>query len=359
MPSEFSKEGTLAHAYAAKALKEAIGEDDTEGEGEEEEIKELTAYHSAEMPGHVNVYVDYVLERLHEAESVDNNARLLVEKRVSLDGGLDEYCFGTADAVIVSDWVLEVFDFKYGKGVKVAAKNNAQMRIYALGALEMMVNKGLPTPDTVRMTIVQPRIGNIATEEITLQELLCWKNIHLMPRALEAVRRYGKAYPGDWCRFCKARGECRELTSYCLGTVDEFPVPEKVTAKELAEKVLPRLAAVKTWVKDMEERALGAAMGGTPLPGWKVVEGRSLRRFTDPERVAGVLQSNGVEDIYKPQEMKSLTELEKSLGRKSFRDLLGEYVTKAPGKPTLVEESDPRPPYSAASEFASIDTDNL
>lgn len=187
------------------------------------------------------------------------------------------------------------------------------MMIYALGAMELMRERGLPRPQTVRMTIVQPRIDNTDTWEVPARTLEAWRAETLEPRIREALGGYSRAQAGDWCRFCRVRPECRELAAYCLGSADAFPVPGEVGADELGGAILPRLSALKTWAADMEARALGLAMSGTRVPGWKVVEGRSVRRFTD---------------------------------------------AKAPGKPTLVEDGDPRPPYRGADEFAGIVIDD-
>lgn len=352
--SDFAKEGTLAHAYAARALKIYNGDKGTPEELKE--IDDLREFYSPDMDGYVEQYAGRVIEALNEARSVDEEARLLVESRVALPGRDGAACHGTADAIIVNDWQLEVFDFKYGKGVRVKAEENPQMMIYALGAVALMERKGIPVPESIRMTIVQPRINHLDSYETTLAALTDWMRDTLAPRIREASGDYGRASAGDWCRFCRCRGECRELAAYCLG--GEFPVPGQVDAGELAGRILPRLGAVKAWVREMEERALALALGGTALPGWKVVEGRSVRRFSDAGAVAERLAAEGVEDIYRPRELKTLTELERSLGRKRFREVLGEYVTKAPGKPALVEDGDPRPHYKGADEFAGIVVDD-
>lgn len=352
--SDFAKEGTLAHAYAARALKIFNGDRDTLDELKE--IDELREFRSPDMDGYVEQYAGRVIEAYRAARSVDGDARLLVESRVALPGEEGAACHGTADAIIVNDWQLEVFDFKYGKGVKVMAEKNPQMMIYALGAVALMERLGLPVPESIRMTIVQPRINHFDSYETTPAALDAWRRDTLAPRIREASGDYGRAAAGDWCRFCRCRGECRELAAYCLGS--EFPVPDQVGAAELAARILPRLGTVKTWIKDMEERALGLALGGTALPGWKVVEGRSVRRFSDAGAVAERLAAEGVEDIYRPRELKTLTELERGLGRKRFREVLGEYVTRAPGKPALVEDGDPRPHYKGADEFAGIEIDD-
>lgn len=352
--SDFAKEGTLAHAYAARALKIYNGDKGTPEELKE--IDELREFYSPDMDGYVEQYAGLVIEALNKARSVDGEARLLVESRVALPGRDGAACHGTADAIIVNDWQLEVFDFKYGKGVRVKAEENPQMMIYALGAVALMERKGIPVPESIRMTIVQPRINHLDSYETTLAALTDWMRDTLAPRIREASGDYGRASAGDWCRFCRCRGECRELAAYCLG--GEFPVPGQVDAGELAGRILPRLGAVKAWVREMEERALALALGGTALPGWKVVEGRSVRRFSDAGAVAERLAAEGVEDIYRPRELKTLTELERSLGRKRFREVLGEYVTKAPGKPALVEDGDPRPHYKGADEFAGIVVDD-
>lgn len=352
--TEFALEGTLAHAFAAKALKDALGNRDTTEE--RETIDRLQRFYTKEMEYVADEYAERVIAAYDDAQIVDKEAQLLIEERVALPYEPGKRCYGTADAIVLNDWALEVFDFKYGKGVKVEAEDNPQMMIYAIGAFERMRQLGIPVPDEVNLTIIQPRINNISTWNTT-RGYLCfiWLKDVLVPRMEEAMSELARAQPGDWCRFCAARHECRELAAYCLGTQAQFPIASDIDTDTLARDVLPRLTAIKAWVKDMEERGLKEALDGKALPGFKLVEGRSVRKISDPEAVANALMSAGVAEPWRPRELKTLTELEKTVGKKAFGELCGQWLTKAPGKPTLVAEDDPRRPYNAANEFAGID----
>lgn len=357
-PSDFAAEGTLAHAYAARALKIYNNDKDTAAD-ELRQIDELQEFYSVDMDDYVAQYAAHVIKALKRARSVDKQAQLLVESRVALPGSEAAVCYGTADAVIVNDWQLEIFDFKYGKGVKVSAQSNPQMMIYAIGAVAMLQRKKLPVPENIRMTIVQPRLNHIDSYETTLKRLTQWRLQTLMPKIREAASDYGRAAAGNWCRFCRCRSNCRDLAAWALGAVEEFPLPDEVDAATMASRLLPRLPAIKTWLGDVQQRSLDMALSGETLPGWKVVEGRSMRRFTNEDAVAEALKRDGVEDIYKPAQLRPLTDLEKKIGKKRFERVLRGYVVRAPGKPTLAEENDPRPVYSAQCEFSDIDTDSL
>jgi len=283
-----------------------------------------------------------VLERITEGATV------LLEQRLDFSPWVPEG-FGTGDAVIITDNRLEIVDLKYGKGVPVSAECNPQLRLYALGAINEFGM--LYDFKTVRTTIVQPRLDNISSEELAVEELLQWGET-VKPIAWQAFTGKGDFHAGDHCRFCRARYTCRaraeanlELAKY------DFQEPEALTVEEIGE-ILYKAEELQQWVKDIKEYALiQAYQHGVKFPGWKVVEGRSVRKITDEEAVAERLRREGYEP-YK-QVLYTLTEFEKMIGKKRFNEIAGDLIEKPAGKPTLVPESDKRPeiPSAAAVDF--------
>ena len=350
--SSFADEGRLAHAICAKKLKSHFY---LSTDAEQRDIDSLQGYFCGEMEEHTDSYATIVLEKLREAEAVTSDAQLLIETKLDLRQYIPD-AFGTADAIIIADGVMEVIDFKYGKGVKVSAERNPQMMIYALGAYERFSFDY--RIDCIRMTIVQPRIDNLSEYEISVAELNQWVDDVLIPKAKEAYEGKGPQKPGEWCQFCKVKNSCRALTDQCIKAVNSNPDPRLISADELANEVLPIVPVIKTWLSGIEEYALGQALSGVRLPGWKVVEGRSIRRIEDQRAASEALTGAGYSetDIYKPKELRSLTDLERLVGKKNFSAICGEYITKPQGKPTLAPESDKRPAMDTiADDFGSIE----
>ena len=350
--SEFAAEGTLAHAYCAQKLKAFLG---MPTEGEAKEIAELNdRYHTGEMDEYTDTYKTIVLEKYNAARAKTKDALLLIETRLDFSEYVPD-AFGTADAIIIADGTMEVIDFKYGKGVKVSAVDNPQMKIYALGAYEKFSFEY--KIDRVRMTIIQPRIENFSEWELSVSELMEWTDSVLTPKAQQAYKGDGPQVPGDWCQFCKVKSNCRALTNQCISVATNHPDPKLISANELATDVLPILATVKTWLAGVEDYALQQALSGVQLPGWKVVEGRSVRKITDQDGAALALNKAGYKttEIYKPQELRTITELEKLTGKKQFAVICGEYIEKPQGKPTLAPESDKRPAIDPlADDFKDV-----
>ena len=250
---------------------------------------------------------------------------------------------------------MEVIDFKYGKGVRVSAENNPQMMIYALGAFARFSFEY--HIDRVRMTIVQPRIDNLSEWELSIKELTNWTETVLIPAAEKAYKGDGPQNPGGWCQFCKVKSSCRALANQCTTMAKDY-ADKILTPEELANDVLPRLATVKTWLAGVEEYALQQALSGVEIPGWKIVEGRSVRKITDISGAASALSNAGyaTADIYKPQELRTITELEKLAGKKQFAAICGDYIVKPQGKPTLAPVSDKRPAINPiADDFSGIE----
>lgn len=350
--SSYADEGTLAHAYCAKHLKTFLGVDTVDEDAEIEQFYEL--YHTGEMDEYTDTYKTIVLEKFNQARTKTRDAQLLVEVRLDFTKYMPE-AFGTADAVIIADGCLEIIDFKYGKGVKVSAYNNPQMKIYALGAYEAFSFEYNIT--RVRMTIVQPRIDNLSEFEITADDLQKWAEEELQPKAKEAFSGKGKQMPGAWCQFCKVKARCKALTETALNLAKEKADPNLLTPEEIANDVLPFIDIVKSWLTGVEEYTLQAALNGTNYPGYKIVAGRSIRKITDAEAVMQELQSNAFaeESYMKPRELRSITDLEKLVGKKRFAELCGKWIEKPQGKPTLVPESDKRPAYdTTADDFKDV-----
>ena len=342
--SSFAEEGTLAHAYCAKHLKSFLG---ISTKGEDEEIKQLNeTYHTGEMDEYTGIYKVIVLEKFNAARAKTADAQLLVEVRLDFSQWMPE-AFGTADAVIIADGTMEIIDFKYGKGVKVSSHNNPQMMIYALGAYNQFSFEY--NIERVRMTIVQPRIDNLSEFELCKWELLAWATYQLQPKAKEAFDGNGRQMPGAWCQFCKVKATCKALADLTFAAVEEYPDPKTITPDEMATRVLPMVDVIKTWIKGVEDYTLEQALSGTKYQGYKLVAGRSVRKITDPKAVMGALSANQfAEDAYmRPRELKTITDLEKVIGKKRFAEICGEWIDKPQGKPTLVKDSDKRPELEA------------
>lgn len=354
--SDYAREGSLAHAYCAKALKESLG---IGTKGEDIEIEELQDYFTDEMPGHVETYADIVLGKFEEAKKSTPDAVLMVEQRLDFSRFIPEG-FGTGDAIIVADGTLEICDFKYGKGVEVSAIANSQMMIYALGAYERFSDEY--RIERVRMTIIQPRIGNLSEYELEIDQLLYWADHVLKPTAEKAIKGEGEQVAGDWCQFCKVKCQCKALAKRCTEDFDALQesgtTAELMTNDDIA-RLLPKLSDIKKWAEAVGEYALDRALKGDKFPGYKLVEGRSICKIIDEGAAASKLTAEGfdADNLYKPRALKGITDLEGIVGKKNLATLLDGILVKPQGKPALVPESDKRPPLnsnSAENDFESI-----
>lgn len=347
--SDFAREGSLAHAYCAKSLKEMLGQST---KGEEIEIAELFLdYYTDEMGGHVETYTTIVTEKWQQARLASKDAVLMVEQTLDFSEWVPNG-FGTGDAIIVADGTMEICDFKYGKGVEVSADHNSQMMIYALGALSKFSDEY--AIDRVRMTIIQPRINNLSECELTVAELLEWAEKVLKPTAKKAIKGEGEQKAGDWCQFCKVKNQCRALAQHCMEDFDklEGKIPELLSADEIAENILPKLASIKKWVDAIGDYALEQALTGVVFKGYKLVEGRSVRKIADDEKAAQKLIAAGYEpeSLFKPRSLKGITDLEGICGKKNFGAIMGELLVKPQGKPALVPETDKRPALNTSTD---------
>ena len=340
----YTREGTLAHAMAElKARRRFLGLSPQKYSAKIRAMKKAVLWQD-EMDGYTDDYLDAL-----EDIAAEYKARpyVALEQRVDFSEYVPEG-FGTADCIMIGSVdgiegdVLNVIDFKYGKGVEVEAENNPQMMLYALGAVMDYMN--IYDIFTVRMTIVQPRIKREPeTWEIEGRDLLRWAEDVVKPAAKLAAKGEGEYSEGEWCRFCAARGSCRARAEANLQLARmDFRQPPELTDAEVAE-ALETGQRLKAWLSDLEEYALGACLEGRELPGWKAVEGRSVRAWTDQDGAFKAAKAAGVpEEMLYERKPVTLAALEKIMGKKPFAEALGEYVATPPGKPTLARADDKR-----------------
>ena len=334
--SDYAAEGTDAHTLCEMLLKQALGIPT------EDTIENLTWYNS-EMEDCAEAYAAYVVELLESAKQTCSDPVVCIEQKVDFSRWVQDG-FGTADCIVIADGVMNIVDYKHGKGVEVSAERNPQMMLYALGALEIF--DGIYDIDTVRMTIYQPRKSNISIFEMPKDELLKWAETELTSKAQLAYEGQGEFHCGEWCRFCKAKAECRERAEANLALARyDFEPPALLNDEEIAD-ILGKVDALTAWATDVKEYALQQAVSGKDWPGWKLVEGRSNRKYTSDTAVAAAVESIGLD----PYERKVLgiTAMQKLLGKSRFEELLSPYIEKPQGKPALVPESDKRPAINTA-----------
>ena len=334
--SDYAAEGTDAHALCEYKLRRALGV-------EAADPTENLTWFNEEMSDCAKGYAAYVLEQVEAAKQSCADPVVLIEQRVDFSRWV-ESGFGTADCIIIADGTLQIIDYKHGLGVLVSAEENPQMQCYALGALELFDD--IYDIDSVRMTIYQPRRDNVSTYEISKDELYRWADEVLKPTADLAFVGDGNFLCGEWCGFCKAKHDCRaraaanmELARY------DFKLPPLLTDEEV-EEILSRVDDLVAWASDIKDYALQQAISGKEWNGWKLVEGRSNRKYTSETAVAGAVTDAG----FDPYERKVLgvTAMQKLLGKSRFEELLAAYIEKPQGKPTLVPESDKRPAMNTA-----------
>ena len=343
--SNAAAEGTAAHALCEHKLKKAL---------HMRSKRPVSVYNSDEMEEHSDAYVEFVMEQLELARQSCTDPLILIEQRLDFSCYVPQG-FGTGDCIIIGDKNLHIIDFKYGMGVLVDAVENPQMKLYALGALE--IYDSLYDIEEVSMTIFQPRRENVSTWTIPVKELKDWAENELRPKAKKAYEGEGDYLPGEWCTFCRAAVKCRARAEEKLKLAQmEFKLPPLLTDSEI-EEVLSKLSDLTKWANEIIAYATDAAVNhGKEWHGFKVVEGRSVRKYKDEEAVAGVAKANGYKDIYR-HSLITLTEMQKLMGKKKFEEILGGLIHKPPGKPTLVPLSDKRPAMNISNvknEFNEI-----
>ena len=337
--SEYAKEGTLAHEVCElKVRKNLIEQMPTRTYNTKlKKLKENELWQD-EMDKSTDVYLEYIQELVH---SYSCSPAVMVEKKVDFSQYVPEG-FGTADCIVIAEGTMHIIDFKYGKGVAVSAENNPQMKLYALGAyLEYSM---LYPIEKIKMTIVQPRLENEASEsEIFVAELMDWAENVVKPLAEKAYKGEGTYIAGNHCRFCRAKATCRERARMNLeASKFEMRAGALLSDTEVGE-ALKMAQDLAKWAEDLKEYALTESLKGKIIPGWKAVEGRSVRAFKDTDLAIKTIVDSGIDEalLYERKQL-TLAQIEKLLGAKQFKELVGELVEKAPGKPTLVLETDKR-----------------
>lgn len=351
--SGFAEEGSLAHELGEFHLHRLSG--GWSLEKSREEYARITAHelYETEMEEYALGYADYVWQKFTEAKKHTPDAVLRIEEKINLTAYVPEG-FGTGDAIIIADGTMEIIDLKYGKGVRVSAVDNKQMMLYALGAYDML--GFLYDISTVRMSIYQPRVNNFSEYEMPVADLLAWGETTLKPGAEMAFKGLGEFKGGDHCRFCKAKAKCKAYADVNLSIASyDFLEAALLTNDDIAD-ILTRADQFKNWITSVETHALDAALAGEAIPGYKLVEGRSVRKYGDEVKIAETLTANGfAEDTIYDKKLKGITAMEKTITKKTFDTLLSPYVIKPEGEPTLVPDSDGRPVYnSAKDDFANI-----
>lgn len=336
--STYAEEGSQCHELCAYLVESALGKE------VENPIPHLR-YYNSEMQNSAEEYKLYVLKAIEKAKSFCSDPAVFIEQRLDFSKWVKDG-FGTGDAIIVADEVLQIIDYKHGLGVLVSAEHNSQMMCYALGALEAFDD--IYNIKKIEMTIFQPRRENVSTWAITKEELLDWAEKLLAPTAILAYEGKGEFKAGDHCQFCKARAICRKRAEYNLELAKyDFQKPDTLDELEIAA-LLSLFDNFISWATDVKEYALIQAQNGVHFEGFKIVEGKSNRKYTDEAKVAEVTLSAG----FDPYEKKVLgiTAMTSLLGKKRFEELLGSLVYKPQGKPTLVPESDKRKAINTAKD---------
>lgn len=328
--SIFAEEGTAAHALAEYKIRRILGE----------VINRPTSdYDSDELEEYTDIYLNLAIELIEKAKEGCKDPLILVEQRLDYSCYVPEG-FGTGDLIIVADKTLDIVDLKYGRGVAVSAEDNPQMKLYALGALSLFA--ALYNIQTVKMTICQPRLENISSYEINANDLIEWAETELKPKAALAYKGDGEFLPGEHCRFCRARHACRARADSFLELAKyDFKLPALLDDHEIVE-VIALADKLSSWAEDVYTYATDKAINeGKEWSGYKLVAGRSNRKYTNEQDVINAVTAAGYTDIYK-QSLIGISDMEKLLGKKVFAELLSELIEKPQGKATLVPANDKR-----------------
>lgn len=344
--SEYAEQGTAAHAYAEIRVREALGLAD---KAEAALFKEQSRWYDGEMEEAVTGYTEYVMERFNEAKARTPDAVLFTEQKLDYSEWVPEG-FGTGDIIIIADGILEVIDLKYGQGVPVGAADNPQLKLYGAGAWAAFGM--LYEIDAVQVTICQPRLDSISSSLISVSSLLDWLQDEVRPKAALAFAGGGDFNPGEHCRFCRGLPHCRALADHNLELARyDFAEGDALTEDEIAT-ILGKIDLLTTWAGKIQEYALGRAVNdGITYPGWKLVEGRSIRKYTDQDEVAKALIAAGyAEALIFERSLLGITAMEKAIGKKTFSTLLNDFIQKPPGAPKLAPETDKRPELGSNAE---------
>ena len=339
--SEYARQGSDAHALCEHLLLKALGR-------ETRDPTEDLTYYDAEMQEAAEAYAAFVMEQVAEAKTVCHDPLICVEQTVDFSKWV-QHGFGTADTLIVADDTLYVTDMKYGVGCLVSADGedgtgNSQLKCYALGAIDTFGD--LYDINRIRLSIFQPRRDNVDTFELTKADLLQWADDVLAPIAKLAYEGQGEFEAGNHCQFCRVKATCRKRAEYAMELAKyEFADAPTLDENEIAE-ILPQIDTLVSWAEDIKSYALNQALSGVRYPGFKLVAGRSNRKYADEAAVARVVSEAG----YDPYDKKlvGITEMTKRLGKKRFEELLNGLLIKPEGKPVLVPATDTRPELNNA-----------
>ena len=339
--SEYARQGSDAHALCEHLLLKALGR-------ETRNPTEDLTYYDAEMQEAAEAYAAFVMEQVAEAKTVCHDPLICVEQTVDFSKWV-QHGFGTADALIVADDTLYITDMKYGVGCLVTADGedgtgNSQLKCYALGAIDTFGD--LYDINRIRLSIFQPRRDNVDTFELTKADLLQWADDVLAPIAKLAYEGQGEFEAGNHCQFCRVKATCRKRAEYAMELAKyEFADAPTLDENEIAE-ILPQIDTLVSWAEDIKSYALNQALSGVRYPGFKLVAGRSNRKYADEAAVARVVSEAG----YDPYDKKlvGITEMTKRLGKKRFEELLNGLLIKPEGKPVLVPATDTRPELNNA-----------
>lgn len=337
--TEYAAEGTRAHAAAEEVLTAYL-----------ENRKPKAKYDDGEMEEAVARYADICIEKIVAARNASLDAVIKVEERLDFSNVVPDG-FGTGDMVIISDDTLEIVDLKYGKGVPVSAFQNPQMRLYAIGACNGY--EWLYAFNKVRMTIVQPRLDSVSSDEMTVEDLHDWAN-HIHKTAELAYKGKGDFCAGDHCIFCKVKARCKALADYELKEVNKYlPDEPWELDPETVSEVILKATSINNWLTAVKDYATAEALNGREWPNLKLVAGRSNRVIADKDEAASILIKEGYKEaeIYKPQELITLTALDKLVGKKRLAEVLGGVITHKESKPSLVSEDDKRPKLDILDDF--------
>ena len=334
--SPYAEEGSCAHRVAEIILQRDLGMLPRDEAGTLLEEAEMSLYYTKDMPDNLLPYTDYVSSHAVGADFIG------LEERLNVSDWVPEG-YGTGDAVIIKDGVLEVIDLKYGQGVPVSATNNPQFRLYGLGAIYEWY--ALYPFDAVRCTVIQPRLDSISSEDLSVAGLLAWAENVVKPAALLAAEGKGEYCSGDHCRWCKAKAVCRKRAEDNMALARyEFAEPALLTNEGIAD-ILPSADNLEKWIKDINAYALDQALNqGVNYHGYKVVEGRSNRKIVKEDEAVQILTDNGVvEDSLYIRKLIGIPGMEKAVGKRRLTELLKDHIVKEPGAPALVRETDKRP----------------
>ena len=334
--SPYAAQGTDAHELCAYLVEKALGRD-------VKDPTESLSYYDAEMQTCAEGYAEFVMQEYELAKQTCPDTDVLIEQKVDfskwVEGGT-----GTADCILLSDGTAEIIDYKHGLGVMVSAEpeefgGNPQLMCYALGLIDMF--DGIYNIDTIRMAIYQPRRDNVSICQMSKDDLMKWAEETLAPTAILATKGEGEFKAGDHCQFCKVKATCRKRAEYNLEMAKyDFEVPATLEDHEI-EAILMKVDQLTSWAEDVKEYALNQALQGKEYEHFKVVEGRSNRKYTDENAVAFAVKDAGFDPYEK--KLLGITAMTSLLGKKKFDELLGGLTMKPPGKPTLVSKSDKRP----------------